>query len=72
MKKVKVSREVYDGLMEARDTGLVNMLSFDEVLEMLDLLARDEARDWVLNNRSQYTAGILFGFAVEDEDERQS
>lgn len=62
---VAVPREVYEGIVAVRDSGLTNMLDRPRVAEIADKLGYDEAAEWIRSNRKAYAEGVFRGFALE-------
>lgn len=64
---VKVSREVFDGLEEIRQSGLTNMFDHGTVQYLAHLGDAHETVMWLEENRLRYIEGVLNGFEVEEE-----
>ena len=67
--KVRVPREVLDGLEAVRTSGLINMLDRPGVARLARLMQFPEAAEWVEAHRAEYAQGIFRGFIPEEEAE---
>jgi hypothetical protein len=63
--KIKVSQEVYDGLVAVRDSGAVNMFNRNAVAELARKSGFRETHNWIVANGLLYGKGVLNGFEVE-------
>jgi hypothetical protein len=66
---VVVPRNVYAGILAARDSGMFNLLDLPAIAGLTRQLGFDEAADWLNDrrNRKRYAEGIFRGFAPEGE-----
>ena len=62
MVKVKVPKEVFQGIVAVRDSGLTNMLDVPVVVRLAQDMGHDEAARWVRANRRSYAEGFFHGF----------
>jgi hypothetical protein len=68
MEKVKVPKDVFEGITAVRDSGLTNMMDVPAVARLAQGMGYDEAAQWVRSNRKSYAEGFFHGFeAVETE-----
>jgi hypothetical protein len=66
---VMVPRNVYAGILAARDSGMFNLFDLPAIAGLTRQLGFDEAADWLNDrrNRKRYAEGIFRGFAPEGE-----
>ncbi len=62
---VAVPREVYEGILAVRDSGLTNMLDRPRVAEIAEEMDHAEAADWIRAQKKLYAEGVFRGFAPE-------
>lgn len=62
--KPQVSREVFEGIKAARDSGRYNMFEVHNVIRWLESAGYHESAEWVNHNRGEYARGIMHGFDV--------
>lgn len=62
--KIRVSKEIFDGLEAVRLSGKTNMLDAPRVIELALEMGHDAAAFWVYENRRSYATGIFQGFAI--------
>jgi len=67
-KPIPVSRDVYDGIFAARESGIYNMFQWQHVVDWLEIHGYESAAEWVLDNTTEYIRGIRNGFAVVGEN----
>jgi len=63
--RVRVSREVFEGIEAVRDSGLTNMLDRPVVAEIAEEMGFEESARWVREHRDLYARAIFHGFEVE-------
>jgi hypothetical protein len=70
---VVVPRNVYAGILAARDSGMFNMMDLPAIAGLTRQLGFDEAAGWLNDrrNRRTYAEGIFRGFAPEEEGDRK-
>lgn len=61
---IKVTKEVLDGILVVRDSGVLNMFDYQGVLRMSESLGFQETADWMIANKKEYATGIFMGFEV--------
>ncbi|MCL4551933.1 MAG: DUF5049 domain-containing protein [Candidatus Marsarchaeota archaeon] len=64
--KVRIPRDVLEGLEAVRLSGKTNMLDAPRVIELALEMGHDAAAFWVYENRSKYAEGIFKGFEPEE------
>jgi len=66
--RVRVTREVFDGIEAVRQSGLTNMLDRPVVAKLAGEMGYGEAARWVRLHRDLYSRAIFCGFEVEDDE----
>jgi len=66
--KIRVPKDVLDGLETVRQSGLTNMLDRPVVARLADKMGFDEAAEWVEAHRKEYAEGIFRGFEAEEDE----
>jgi hypothetical protein len=66
MSKVKVPRQVLEGLEAVRQSGLTNMLDRPAVIKIAAKFGFEEAARWIETHRKGYAEGIFRGFEPEE------
>jgi hypothetical protein len=63
----RISRQILDGILAVRDSGLTNMLDVNAVARIALDLGHPDAAAWVSDpaNKGAYARGILRGFDVD-------
>lgn len=64
---IAVTREVFDGLEEVRQSGETNMLDRVSVAEVADWLELPVTARWVRANPRVYAEGVFRGFEALDD-----
>ena len=62
VKKIRVPKDVLDGLEAVRQSGLTNMLDRPIVASLAREFGFEEAARWVEDHRGRYAEGIFRGF----------
>ncbi len=65
MAKVKVSKDVYDGIEALKKSGRAQMTNLASSIRNLEEMGEYAASDWVQNNWEGYEQGLREGFEVE-------
>jgi len=60
-----VSEAVHEGLTAAKVSGAHNMFDRPAVINWLIDNGFDEAADWVIYHKEEYSEGIFHGFEIE-------
>jgi len=68
MSKIKVPKDVLDGLEAVRLSGLTNMMDRPVVARLADEMGFDTAAEWVEAHRKEYAEGIFRGFEAEEDE----
>jgi hypothetical protein len=63
--RVRVPREVFEGIEAVRQSGLTNMLDRPVVAEIAEQMGFEESARWVREHRDLYARAIFHGFEVE-------
>jgi len=63
--KIRVPREVLDGLEAVRTSGLTNMLDRPIVIELARRMGFEEAARWIETHPRDYAQGVFQGFEAE-------
>jgi hypothetical protein len=61
MEKVKVPKDVFEGITAVRDSGLTNMLDVSVVIRLAKEMRYDEAARWIQENKRLYAELIFHG-----------
>ena len=61
---IKVTKEVLEGIMVVRDSGVLNMFDYQGVVRLAESLGYRDTADWMLANKKEYATGIFMGFEV--------
>ena len=68
MSKIRVPKNVLDGLEALRQSGLTNMLDRPVVARLAEGMGFETAADWVEAHRKEYAEGIFRGFEAEEDE----
>ena len=68
MQKIKVRRNVLDGLMAVRESGLTNMFDRPVVARLAGEMGFEEAARWIEDHRREYAEGIFRGFEAQEDE----
>jgi hypothetical protein len=63
--RVRVPREVFEGIEAVRQSGLTNMLDRPAVAEIAEAMGFEESARWVREHRDLYARAIFHDFEVE-------
>lgn len=63
--KVRIPKDVLEGLEVVRLSGKTNMLDVPRVIELAFEMGYDATAFWVYESRSKYAEGIFRGFEPE-------
>jgi len=63
--RVRVPRDVFEGIEAVRLSGLTNMLDRPAVAEIAEAMGFEESACWVREHRDLYAQAIFQGFEVE-------
>lgn len=66
--KIRVPKNVLDGLEAVRQSGLTNMLDRPVVARLTEEMGFEDAAEWVEAHRKEYAEGIFRGFEVEEDE----
>jgi hypothetical protein len=66
--KIRVPKDVLDGLEAVRQSGLTNMLDRPVVTRLAEEMGFDAAAEWIEAHRKEYAAGIFRGFEAEEDE----
>jgi len=66
--KIRVPKNVLDGLEAVRQSGLTNMLDRPVVARLAEEMGFDTAAEWVEAHRKEYAEGIFRGFEAEEDE----
>ncbi len=66
--KIRVPKDVLDGLEAVRQSGLTNMLDWPVVARLAEEMGFETAAEWVANNKRLYAEGIFRGFEAEEDE----
>jgi hypothetical protein len=69
--RVRVPREVFDGIEAVRKSGLTNMLDRPVVARLAGEMGYEEAARWVRLHRDLYSRAIFHGLRIEEEGEEE-
>lgn len=62
--RVRVPREVFEGIEAVRQSGLTNMLDRPAVAEIAEAMGFEASACWVREHRDRYARAIFHGFEV--------
>ena len=65
---VKISKEVLEGILAIRDSGLTNMLDYHAVQRIAYEMEFWSTVNWMTNNKKLYAEGIFEGFETEEDE----
>ena len=68
MAKVRVPKDVLDGLEAVRQLGLTNMLDRPVVIKLARQMGFEETADWIEANRRQYAEAIFRGLQAQEDE----
>lgn len=60
--KIKVSKDILEGITQVRETGMTNMFDTRAVAHIAKVMGFTAAAEWVLANKDEYAKGISNGF----------
>ena len=66
--RVKVSKEVLEGIKSIRDSGLTNMFDYNQVMRLAMDNGFYKTVNWMTNNKKLYAEGIFKGFETEEDE----
>ena len=66
--KIRVPKDVLDGLEAVRRSGLTNMLDRPVVVRLAEEMGFEGAARWVETHRKEYAEGIFRGFEAEEDE----
>ena len=66
--KIRVPKDVLDGLEAVRQSGLTNMLDRPVVARLAEEMGFEDAAEWVEAHRKEYAEGIFRGFEAEEDE----
>jgi hypothetical protein len=67
MDKIRVPKDVLDGLEVVRQSGLTNMLDRPVVARLAEEMGFEDAARWIEAHRKEYAEGIFRGFEAEED-----
>lgn len=65
-KKVRIPKDVLDGLEAVRVSGKTNMFDVNRVIELALEMGFIDAAFWVYENRRLYATGVIHGFELNE------
>ena len=69
--RIEVPKQVYNELMEIRDTGVINMFDYQGVMSIANEKGMFHTVTWMYDNRDKYMEGVMKGISPEGEVSRQ-
>ena len=66
--KIRVPKNVLDGLEAVRQSGLTNMLDRPVVARLAEEMGFENAARWVEAHRKEYAEGIFCGFEAKEDE----
>ncbi len=66
MTKIQVPKEVLDGLLAVRDSGLTNMFDRPVVSRLARRMGFRKTARWIETHRKEYAEGVFRGFELEE------
>ena len=66
--KIRVPKDVLDGLEAVRLSGLSNMFDRPVVARLAEEMGYDEAAEWIETHKRLYAEGIFRGFEPEEDE----
>jgi len=66
--KIRVPKNVLDGLEAVRQSGLTNMLDRPVVARLAEEMGFEDAAEWVETHRKEYAEGIFRGFEAQEDE----
>jgi hypothetical protein len=65
--KVNVPKEVLEGLLEVRNSGVTNMFDMNNVARAATIMGHQETSKWIKAHEEEYVSGVFNGFVAEGE-----
>lgn len=62
---IKLSKEVFEGIEEVRQSGLTNMLDRSIVIQLCEKFGYPESASWIKEHKSEYIRLVFEGPEVE-------
>jgi len=62
--KLVIPDNVYEAISIVRDSGVINMASFNQLLELVP----SDVASWLQDNKKIYMEGFFFGFVPESQN----
>ena len=69
--RVRVTREVFEGIEAVRQSGLTNMLDRPTVARLAGEMGYEESARWIQRYRDIYARAIFQGFEVHEDGEEE-
>ena len=66
--KIRVPKDVLDGLEAVRQSGLTNMLARPVGQRLAEEMGFENTAEWVESHRKEYAEGIFRGFEAEGDE----
>lgn len=66
MAKIRVPKDVLDGITAVRDSGLTNMLSIPDVIRLARRMGYEGSARWVETNRRSYAELVFLGAEADE------
>ena len=70
VRRVPVTRAIFEGIEAVRLSGLTNMLDRAAVIEIAEGMGYEESARWLRENRGEYARAIFQGFEIVEEETR--
>ena len=68
VRRVPVTRVIFEGIEAVRLSGLTNMLDRAAVIEIAEDMGYEESARWVRENRGEYARAIFQGFEIVEKE----
>ena len=62
--KLVIPDNVYEAISIVRDSGVINMASFNQLLELVP----SDVASWLQDNKKIYMEGFFYGFVPESQN----
>ena len=62
--KLVIPDNVYEAISSVRESGVINMASFNQLLELVP----SDVASWLKDNKETYMEGFFFGFVPESKN----
>ena len=65
---IKLTKEIFKGIEAVRESGLINMFDYPEVIRLCQTFGYKTSANWLKANKSEYAKLIFEGPEIIDAD----